>query len=249
MRLSGGEKQRVAIARTILKNPPIVLLDEATSALDSTTESQIQAALAQMTMNRTTLVVAHRLSTIVNADLILCIKDGAIVEQGSHDELIARAIANNGEGVYYEMWKQQIREERGDDATTIDGSESEGSESKGKGKGRKYVRGPQQMAEIETAAKPFVVTGAAITPAQPVDGSDLTEIVVDRSMSSAVDTMARAESSDSLLAKDEESEDKSGGEGAAPTSTRPTSTPASPKTPLTANERAKLRKKKGNKKK
>ncbi|KAF9326750.1 Homocysteine S-methyltransferase 1 [Podila minutissima] len=250
LRLSGGEKQRVAIARTILKNPPIVLLDEATSALDSTTESQIQAALAQMTMNRTTLVVAHRLSTIVNADLILCIKDGVIVEQGSHDELIARAIANNGEGVYYEMWKQQIREERGDDATTIDGSESEGSDSKGKGKGRKYLRGPQQMAEIETAAKPFVVTGAVITSAPPVDSSDLTEVVVDRSMSSAVDTMARAESSDSLLAKDsEESEDKSGGEGAVPTPTRPTSKPASPKTPLTANERAKLRKKKSNKKK
>ncbi|KAG0334572.1 Homocysteine S-methyltransferase 1 [Podila horticola] len=247
LRLSGGEKQRVAIARTILKNPPIVLLDEATSALDSTTESQIQAALAQMTMNRTTLVVAHRLSTIVNADLILCIKDGAIVEQGSHDELITRAIENNGEGVYYEMWKQQIREERGDDATTIDGSQSEDSDSKkSKGKGPKYVRGPQQMTEIETAAKPFVVE--ATTTTAPVDGSDLAEVVVDRSMPSAVDTVARTDSSDNLLSKDsEESEDKSGGEGA--TRSRPTSTPASPKTPLTANERAKLRKKKGNKKK
>ncbi|KAG0009747.1 ATP-binding cassette sub- B member 6, mitochondrial [Podila clonocystis] len=250
LRLSGGEKQRVAIARTILKNPPIVLLDEATSALDSTTESQIQAALAQMTLNRTTLVVAHRLSTIVNADLILCIKDGIIVEQGSHDELIARAIKNNGEGVYYEMWKQQIREERGDDATTIDGSQSEDSDSKGKGKGPKYVRGPQQMTEIEQAAKPFVLTGSTIIPAlAPVDGSDLTEIVVDRSMPSIVDSAARTDSSDNMLAKDsEESEDKSGGEGAVPSASR-TSTPASPKTPLTANERAKLRKKKGNKKK
>jgi ATP-binding cassette subfamily B (MDR/TAP) protein 6 len=98
LRLSGGEKQRVAIARTLLKNPPIVLLDEATSALDSTTEGQIQAALATMTENRTTLVVAHRLSTIVHADLILCIKDGAIVEQGTHDQLVEQAIANGGEG-------------------------------------------------------------------------------------------------------------------------------------------------------
>ena len=88
LRLSGGEKQRVAIARTILKNPPIVLL-EATSALDSITEGQIQAALARMTESRTTLVVAHRLSTVVNADLILCIKDGVIVELGTHNELIA----------------------------------------------------------------------------------------------------------------------------------------------------------------
>ena len=98
LRLSGGEKQRVAIARTILKNPPIVLLDEATSALDSTTEGQIQAALARMTENRTTLVVAHRLSTIVHSDLILCIKDGVIVEQGTHDQLVEEALANGGEG-------------------------------------------------------------------------------------------------------------------------------------------------------
>ena len=98
LRLSGGEKQRVAIARTILKNPPIVLLDEATSALDSTTESQIQAALARMTEDRTTLVVAHRLSTIVNSDLILCIKDGTVVEQGTHEELVEQAMKNGGEG-------------------------------------------------------------------------------------------------------------------------------------------------------
>ncbi|KAF9575542.1 ATP-binding cassette sub- B member 6, mitochondrial, partial [Lunasporangiospora selenospora] len=112
LRLSGGEKQRVAIARTILKNPPIVLLDEATSALDSVTESQIQAALSKMTENRTTLVVAHRLSTVINADLILCIKDGRIVEQGTHDQLVEMAMSRGGEGVYYEMWKQQIKEEQ-----------------------------------------------------------------------------------------------------------------------------------------
>ncbi|KAF9114100.1 ATP-binding cassette sub- B member 6, mitochondrial [Mortierella sp. AM989] len=146
LRLSGGEKQRVAIARTILKNPPIVLLDEATSALDSTTESQIQAALAKMTENRTTLVVAHRLSTIVNSDLILCVKDGMIVEQGTHDELVERALANGGEGVYYEMWKQQIKEEQGD-ASTVDGALSDDSEPKGKGKGRKGSRSPQVAIE------------------------------------------------------------------------------------------------------
>ncbi|KAF9175111.1 Homocysteine S-methyltransferase 1 [Mortierella sp. AD011] len=150
LRLSGGEKQRVAIARTILKNPPIVLLDEATSALDSTTESQIQAALARMTENRTTLVVAHRLSTIVNSDLILCLKDGVIVEQGTHTELVERALANGGEGVYYEMWKQQIREELGE-SSTVDGTLSDDSDFKEKGKGCKKE---QDVAVNETPAVP-----------------------------------------------------------------------------------------------
>ncbi|KAF8986281.1 ATP-binding cassette sub- B member 6, mitochondrial [Entomortierella lignicola] len=109
-KLSGGEKQRIALARTIIKNPPIVLLDEATSALDSATESQIQSALAKMTENRTTLVIAHRLSTIMNADLILCIKDGEIVERGTHAELIQKALSNGGEGEYYKMWKIQLGE-------------------------------------------------------------------------------------------------------------------------------------------
>jgi len=111
LRLSGGEKQRVAIARTLLKNPPIILLDEATSALDTTTERQIQYALSHMTQDRTTLVIAHRLSTIVNADLILCVKDGQIVEQGTHDELIQKATENGGDGVYYEMWQKQLKDE------------------------------------------------------------------------------------------------------------------------------------------
>ncbi|KAG0306996.1 ATP-binding cassette sub- B member 6, mitochondrial [Dissophora globulifera] len=109
-KLSGGEKQRIALARTILKNPRIVLLDEATSALDSATESQIQMSLAKMTENRTTLVVAHRLSTIKNADIILCLRDGEIVERGSHAELIQRALDNGGEGEYYKMWQLQLGE-------------------------------------------------------------------------------------------------------------------------------------------
>ena len=101
LKLSGGEKQRVAIARTILKGPPILLLDEATSALDSHTEKDIQDALDRVSKNRTTLVIAHRLSTIVAADEILVIDDGAIVERGTHQALLARA------GLYASMWNRQ----------------------------------------------------------------------------------------------------------------------------------------------
>ncbi len=101
LKLSGGEKQRVAIARTILKGPPILLLDEATSALDSHTEKDIQDALDRMSKNRTTLVIAHRLSTIVAADEIIVIDDGSIVERGTHQALLARA------GLYASMWNRQ----------------------------------------------------------------------------------------------------------------------------------------------
>ncbi|MBM3608129.1 MAG: ABC transporter ATP-binding protein/permease, partial [Alphaproteobacteria bacterium] len=101
LKLSGGEKQRVAIARTILKSPPILLLDEATSALDSFTEREIQAALDRVAQGRTTLVIAHRLSTIVNADEILVLDAGEIVERGTHEQLLAR------HGVYEAMWNRQ----------------------------------------------------------------------------------------------------------------------------------------------
>jgi ABC-type transport system involved in Fe-S cluster assembly fused permease/ATPase subunit len=101
LKLSGGEKQRVAIARTILKNPPILVLDEATSALDIKTEREIQAALVEVSKNRTTLVIAHRLSTIVNADEILVMADGEILERGTHSELV------NADGTYAEMWRKQ----------------------------------------------------------------------------------------------------------------------------------------------
>ncbi len=101
LKLSGGEKQRVAIARTILKGPPILLLDEATSALDSHTEKDIQDALDRVSKNRTTLVIAHRLSTIVAADEIIVLDDGAIVERGTHQALLARA------GLYASMWNRQ----------------------------------------------------------------------------------------------------------------------------------------------
>ena len=105
LKLSGGEKQRVAIARTILKNPPILLLDEATSALDTHTEREIQGALQEISKNRTTLVIAHRLSTVVDADEILVLDHGEIVERGRHDELVAR------KGAYASMWNKQKKAE------------------------------------------------------------------------------------------------------------------------------------------
>jgi len=101
LKLSGGEKQRVAIARTILKDPKILLFDEATSALDSKTEQEIQASLREVSANRTTLVIAHRLSTVVDADEIIVLEDGRIVERGRHAELLRRA------GKYAEMWARQ----------------------------------------------------------------------------------------------------------------------------------------------
>ena len=88
-RLSGGQRQRISIARAILKNPPVLILDEATSALDTENERLVQEALENLMKNRTTLVVAHRLSTIRNADLICVLNDGEIVERGTHDELLA----------------------------------------------------------------------------------------------------------------------------------------------------------------
>lgn len=105
LKLSGGEKQRVAIARTVLKNPPILIFDEATSALDSQTEKAIQAELKAISANRTTLVVAHRLSTISDADEILVMQHGQIVERGTHRQLLAAA------GVYAQMWALQLHEE------------------------------------------------------------------------------------------------------------------------------------------
>jgi ATP-binding cassette subfamily B protein len=106
LKLSGGEKQRVAIARTLLKAPPILVLDEATSALDSHTEKEIQDALDRATQDRTTLVIAHRLSTIVHANNIVVLDKGEVVEQGSHAELIAKG------GLYASLWSRQRQAEK-----------------------------------------------------------------------------------------------------------------------------------------
>ncbi|HET7548487.1 MAG TPA: ATP-binding cassette domain-containing protein, partial [Usitatibacter sp.] len=110
LKLSGGEKQRVSIARTVLKDPPILVFDEATSALDSRTEKSIQAELAEISRDRTTLVIAHRLSTIVDADEILVLDHGRIVERGSFRELL------DADGRFAEMWRLQQEEGRAQDA-------------------------------------------------------------------------------------------------------------------------------------
>ena len=106
LKLSGGEKQRVAIARTLLKNPPILLLDEATSALDTHTEKEIQASLSVVSRDRTSLVIAHRLSTVVEADEIIVLDKGEICERGTHQDLLAKG------GAYAAMWQRQQEAQR-----------------------------------------------------------------------------------------------------------------------------------------
>lgn len=105
LKLSGGEKQRVAIARVLLKNPPLLILDEATSSLDSISEQAILGALNEVSSQRTTLVIAHRLSTVRDADSILVMDHGQIVESGGHSELLAK------NGYYARLWLQQHNSE------------------------------------------------------------------------------------------------------------------------------------------
>ena len=110
LKLSGGEKQRVAIARALLKNPAILIFDEATSALDSRSEKAIQAELDRIALGRTTLTIAHRLSTVMDADEILVMDAGRIVERGTHPALIAQ------QGRYAEMWRLQQQERQREEA-------------------------------------------------------------------------------------------------------------------------------------
>jgi len=119
LKLSGGEKQRVAIARTMLKGPPILLLDEATSALDSFTEREIQSALERVSKGRTTIIIAHRLSTVVHADEILVLDKGVIAERGTHDELLARG------GIYAGLWSRQREVDAAEEALRRAAAEKE----------------------------------------------------------------------------------------------------------------------------
>ena len=118
LKLSGGEKQRVAIARTVLKGPPILVLDEATSALDSHTEQEIQDALEKVSRGRTSLVIAHRLSTIVGADEIIVLDQGRIAERGTHAQLLADA------GLYASMWNRQREAQEAREKLAMMGDES-----------------------------------------------------------------------------------------------------------------------------
>ncbi len=148
LKLSGGEKQRVAIARTILKAPPILVLDEATSALDSHTEREIQDALDRVSRNRTTLVIAHRLSTIVDADEILVLDRGVIVERGTHAQLLEAG------GLYASMWNRQREAEEAREKLAL-ASEGGGTPN----------RNPPQIDEIEGRAAPSDKPAVAIIDA------------------------------------------------------------------------------------
>lgn len=156
LRLSGGEKQRVAIARTILKNPRIILLDEATAALDTETEQHIQTALATLSHGRTMLVIAHRLSTITTADQILVLHAGKVAESGSHEELLALR------GRYANMWKKQIQAQKAAEAARVlkDKAEKLRSEATGdvesasqsedeRGSGSGFGKGPSGRRVID----------------------------------------------------------------------------------------------------
>ncbi|KAF7315316.1 ABC transporter protein [Mycena indigotica] len=149
VRLSGGERQRVAIARTLLKNPPILLLDEATSALDSSTEKDIQKALQNLMRGRSSLSIAHRLSTIASADLILVLKDGQIIERGTHAELLA------ADGVFAAMWADQIT--TGDVPTPPPVTDK-----------------PLPEEPVEDSAEP-IVTGYSAQVEEPAESIEVTE--------------------------------------------------------------------------
>jgi ABC-type transport system involved in Fe-S cluster assembly fused permease/ATPase subunit len=145
LKLSGGEKQRVAIARTMLKAPPILVLDEATSALDSFTEREIQSALERVSRGRTTIVIAHRLSTVVNADQILVLDKGVIVERGTHETLLALG------GVYAALWSRQREVDAAEE--TLRRAEAEEEE--------------EEEEEEELERLPDIAGALAVSPSAP----------------------------------------------------------------------------------
>ncbi|TRM69749.1 P-loop containing nucleoside triphosphate hydrolase protein [Schizophyllum amplum] len=155
VRLSGGEKQRIAIARTLLKNPPILLLDEATSALDTSTEKDIQNALQNLMTGRSSLSIAHRLSTIANADVILVLRNGQIVEQGNFKELISL------DGIFASMWADQVASSETDHEVTIDIKDIKSKEKEEPGYSVEQQEEPQETAHEEPA------TVTDVTAAEP----------------------------------------------------------------------------------
>lgn len=114
VKLSGGQRQRIAIARAILKNAPILILDEATSQLDSVTESLIQSSLWELMQNKTTIIIAHRLSTLLHMDRILVFDQGKIVEDGTHGELLLK------NGLYKHLWEAQVGGFLGDEQHKVE---------------------------------------------------------------------------------------------------------------------------------
>ncbi|MGJ5203681.1 ABCB family ABC transporter ATP-binding protein/permease [Bradyrhizobium sp. HKCCYLR20261] len=147
LKLSGGEKQRVAIARTILKGPPILVLDEATSALDSHTEQEIQDALDRVSRNRTSLVIAHRLSTIVAADEIIVLDRGRIAERGTHGELLARG------GLYASMWNRQREAEEAREKLAKIGDDAAAPNRNPPARGEPDMSGPELPGSVASAAE------------------------------------------------------------------------------------------------
>ncbi|KAI5793306.1 hypothetical protein EDC01DRAFT_92199 [Geopyxis carbonaria] len=207
LRLSGGEKQRVAIARTILKNPKIILLDEATAALDSETEQNIQHALTALSKGRTTLVIAHRLSTITTADQILCIQEGKIAEMGTHEELLALG------KVYKGMWSKQIRAEKVQKAKALldESPDTPVISSSSSSINDRSVSPPSTDQISETAIPSDQNPAGAVAASQPTDVSPNTQDAEDSDAPSSparsirgpiIDGLRRSESGSSISSHD-----------------------------------------------